>query len=84
MNIYSPKNNIGPVITFNIKGVHSYDLTKILDEMKIAIRSGHHCAQPLMRRMGISSSNRISLSLYNTSLEIDFFIDSLNKALTIL
>ncbi len=84
MKIYSPKNNIGPVITFNIEGVHSYDLTKILDEMKIAIRSGHHCAQPLMKSLGISSSNRVSLSLYNTSTEIDFFIDSLNKALAIL
>ena len=84
INIYSPKKNKAPVITFNIKNIHSYDLTKILDEMKIAIRSGHHCAQPLMKQLGLSSSNRISLSFYNTFDEIDFFMDSLNKALKIL
>ena len=71
-------------ITFNISDVHSYDLTKILDEMKIAIRSGHHCAQPLMKKLGISSSNRVSLAFYNTTTEIDYFIDSIEKSLKIL
>ena len=71
-------------VTFNIADVHSYDLTKILDEMKIAIRSGHHCAQPLMKKLGISSSNRASLAFYNTTTETDYFIDSIEKSLKIL
>ena len=84
IEIYSPISNKGPTITFNISDVHSYDLTKILDEMKIAIRSGHHCAQPLMKKLGISSSNRVSLAFYNTTTEIDYFIDSIEKSLKIL
>tara|TARA_B100001123_G_C14982557_1_gene896244 strand:- start:2 stop:862 length:861 start_codon:yes stop_codon:yes gene_type:complete len=84
IQIYSPKTNKGPTITFNIDNIHSYDLTKVLDEMKVAIRSGHHCAQPLMNTLGISSSNRISLSFYNTEDEIDRFISMLNKSIDIL
>ena len=84
IQIYSPRANKGPTITFNIDNIHSYDLTKVLDEMKVAIRSGHHCAQPLMNTLGISSSNRISLSFYNTEDEVDRFISTLNKAIEIL
>ncbi|MAQ43334.1 MAG: cysteine desulfurase CsdA [Candidatus Marinimicrobia bacterium] len=84
IKIYSPNKNKGPTIAFNIDNIHSYDLTKVLDEMKVAIRSGHHCAQPLMDTIGISSSNRISLSFYNTLDEIDNFISKINKSLDIL
>ena len=84
VKIYSPNKNKGPTIAFNIDNIHSYDLTKVLDEMKVAIRSGHHCAQPLMDTIGISSSNRISLSFYNTLDEIDNFISKINKSLDIL
>lgn len=84
IQIYSPNHNKGPTIAFNIEGIHSYDLTKVLDEMKIAIRSGHHCAQPLMAALGISSSNRISLAFYNTKEELDKFIESINRAIKIL
>ena len=70
--------------TFNIENIHSYDLTKVLDEMGIAIRSGHHCAQPLMNALGISSSNRMSLSFYNTEEEINRFISLINKSIKIL
>ena len=84
VKIYSPNKNKGPTIAFNIDNIHSYDLTKVLDEMKVAMRSGHHCAQPLMDTIGISSSNRISLSFYNTLDEIDSFISKINKSLDIL
>ena len=83
IKIYSPYKK-GPSLAFNIRNVHSYDFTKLLDEMQVAIRSGHHCAQPLMRRLGISSSSRISLCFYNTKNEVDRFIESVNKALKIL
>ena len=52
--------------------------------MNIAIRSGHQCAQPLLNALAVSSTSRVSLSLYNTKSEIDYFIDSVNKALSIL
>ena len=84
IKIYSPNKNKGPSIAFNIQDVHSYDFTKLLDEMQVAIRSGHHCAQPLMSSLGVSSSSRISLCFYNTENEVDQFIDSVNKALKIL
>ena len=84
IEFYSPKENKGPTITFNISDVHSYDYTKLLDKMNIAIRSGHHCAQPLLDSLNISSSSRLSLSFYNTLDEADRFIESTKKALDIL
>ena len=79
IELYSPQNNKGPTLTFNIKDVHSYDFTKVLDQMGIAIRSGHHCAQPLLDRLGKSSTSRVSLAFYNTKLEVDYFMESINK-----
>ena len=84
VELYSPIINKGPTLTFNFKDVHSYDYTKLLDQMGIAIRSGHHCAQPLLDSLNISSSNRLSLSFYNTIEEVDKFIKSTQKALDIL
>tara|TARA_Y100001970_G_scaffold284432_1_gene401787 strand:+ start:4116 stop:5324 length:1209 start_codon:yes stop_codon:yes gene_type:complete len=84
IKIYSPNTNKGPTVTFNISNIHSYDLTKVLDEMGVAIRSGHHCAQPLMNALEVSSSNRLSLSFYNTEDEVNRFILKLNKSIDIL
>ena len=84
IELYSPQNNKGPTLTFNIKDVHSYDFTKVLDQMGIAIRSGHHCAKPLLDRLGKSSTRRVSLAFYNTKLEVDYFMESINKGLSIL
>ena len=84
VELYSPIINKGPTLTFNFKDINSYDYTKLLDQMGIAIRSGHHCAQPLLDSLNISSSNRLSLSFYNTIEEVDKFIKSTQKALDIL
>ena len=84
MQLYSKSKIKGPTLTFNIENIHSYDFTKILDQMNIAIRSGHQCAQPLLNSLGVSSTSRISLSFYNTKSEIDYFMESTNKALSIL
>jgi len=84
IELYSPMKNKGPTLTFNIKDVHSYDYTKVLDQMGVAIRSGHHCAQPLLDSLNISSSSRLSLSFYNTIEEVDRFFKSTEKALDIL
>ena len=84
IEFYNPNHNNGPIITYNFENVNSYDYTKILDTMNIAIRTGHHCAQPLHECLKIPSSNRLSLSFYNTIEEIDFFISATKKALQIL
>lgn len=69
----------GGIISFNIKGVHSHDLATIVDSEGIAIRSGHHCAQPLMKFYQLNSTGRISFYLYNTKEEVDRFLKSLEK-----
>ncbi|MDP3974441.1 MAG: SufS family cysteine desulfurase [bacterium] len=82
INIYGPKNtkNRRGIISFNIKNIHPHDLASILNEDNIAVRAGHHCAMPLHTRLGISSSCRVSLYIYNTKQDIDSLIKSLQKA----
>lgn len=65
------------VITFNLEGVHPHDLATILDEEGIAVRAGHHCAQPLMKWLEVSSTARASFYIYNTKEEVDAFIKAL-------
>ena len=74
----------GAVLSFVVEGVHPYDLGVLLDRMGIAVRTGHHCAQPLMQALGIESTVRASFSFYNTEAEIDLFVNSLRRALEIL
>ncbi|OQX28773.1 MAG: hypothetical protein B0D92_07250 [Spirochaeta sp. LUC14_002_19_P3] len=74
-----PKRRRG-VFSFNIEGVHSHDAAQFLDTQGIAIRSGHHCAQPAMRCMGIPSTARASLAPYNTLSDINRLIDAILKA----
>ena len=71
------------VISFNVEGVHPHDVAEFLDRFGIAVRSGHHCAQPLMARLKMQNTVRISLYLYNTEEEIMFFSDILKKAASI-
>ena len=73
------KNHLG-VISFNIKGVHPHDVASILDSCNVAIRSGNHCAQPLMRFLGIDSTCRASFYFYNTKEDVDKLVTALNKA----
>ena len=68
------------VISFNLGSIHPHDLGSVLDEDGIAIRAGHHCCQPLMRRFGLSGTSRASFYLYNTKEEVDVFIKSLARA----
>ena len=69
----------GPVLTFVIKGAHPADLATLIDMEGIAIRTGHHCAQPTMARFGVTSTARVSFSIYNTFAEVDAFITALTK-----
>ncbi|WP_279619572.1 cysteine desulfurase [Listeria monocytogenes] len=79
ITIYGPKDaskRCG-LVTFNIEGAHPHDIATILDEDGIAIRAGHHCAQPLMKWLDVSSTARASFYIYNTKEEIDALIDGL-------
>ena len=78
----SPKNR-GAVIPFNVKDIHSHDLAKFLDTDNICIRAGHHCAQPIMDKLGISASARASFYLYNNTDDIDQLVESIKKTLNI-
>ena len=73
-------NNHSGVISFNIKGVHPHDVASILDSYGVCVRSGNHCAQPLLRYMGLDSTCRASFYFYNTKEDVDKLVSSLNKA----
>ncbi|WP_417489809.1 cysteine desulfurase [Maricaulis sp.] len=70
----------GAIISFAMEGAHPHDIAQILDKYGIAVRAGHHCAQPLMRHMGVSATARASFAIYNTIEEADAFVDALKKA----
>jgi len=72
------------VISFVVDGVHAYDMGTLLDKLGVAIRTGNHCAQPLIESYGLDSTLRMSLAMYNTKEEIDNFIDALKKVLGML
>ncbi len=74
------KNNHSGVISFNIKGVHPHDVASILDSEGVCVRSGNHCAQPLLRYMGLDSTCRASFYIYNTKEDVDKLVSALNKA----
>jgi len=73
----------GPILTFQIEGVHPLDLATLLDLKNIAIRSGHLCAQPLLRCFGLEHAARVSFGIYNTLEEADFFADALQEVAAI-
>jgi len=68
------------IISFNLKGIHPFDVGTILDQMGIAVRTGHHCTQPIMTKFGIPGTVRASFAFYNTFEEIDIFVEAVKKA----
>ena len=70
------------VVSFNIDGIHHLDLGTLLDRLGIAVRTGHHCAHPLMQRLGIQGTVRASFALYNTKEEIDALVDGIKRVVT--
>lgn len=79
LRIYGPAERAG-IVSFNLGDIHSHDLASILDEQGIAVRSGHHCAMPLMKRLGITAATRASFYIYNTIEEIDLLAEALEQA----
>ena len=84
LRIFGEAKNKISVISFNIESIHPYDLGSILDKMGIAVRTGQHCAQPVMDFYQIPGTVRVSFSFYNTKKEIDFLILAINKAIKML
>lgn len=78
--IYGPTKEKASVISFNIKGIHPYDIGTILDKLGIAVRTGHHCAQPIMDFYQIPGTVRASFSFYNTKNEIDALVEGVKRA----
>ena len=80
VELYIPKGECMGVISFNIKGVHAHDVSSILDSKNICIRSGNHCAQPLLKSMGLDSTCRISFGLYSSKTDVDKLVSALKLA----
>lgn len=80
LRVHGEAEGKGPVLSFSIEGIHPHDIAQLLDRYGVAIRAGHHCAQPLMSHLGVSATARASFGIYNTEEEVDVFIDALHKA----
>lgn len=81
LRIYGEAKDKSGVISFLVNDIHPFDLGTLLDRLGIAVRTGHHCAQPLMEYYGIEGTVRASFALYNTKEEVDSLVDGLNKVL---
>ena len=81
VTLYGPREAVkrSGMVSFNIDGVHAHDVGTVLDQEGIAIRAGHHCAQPLMSVLGVASTARASFSLYNNSREVDQLVEAIKK-----
>jgi len=84
LKIFGTAENKTSVISFNIAEIHPYDIGTIIDKLGIAVRTGHHCAQPIMDYYSIPGTIRASFAFYNTKEEIDIFVDALKKAVSML
>ena len=79
LKIYGTSKNKCSVISFLVEGVHHYDMGVLLDTMGIAVRTGHHCAEPLMRRLGVEGTVRASFAMYNTREEVDVLVNGIRR-----
>ncbi len=84
IKVFGSNKNKGAIISFNIEGIHNSDLGAMLDKSNIAIRTGHHCCQPLMKHFNVTGTSRISFGIYNTKDDVDHLVDSIHKITKIL
>jgi cysteine desulfurase/selenocysteine lyase len=80
LTLHGTAEGKGPVLAFSLQGAHPHDIAQILDRQGVAIRAGHHCAQPLMSHLRVTATARASFALYNTAEEVDAFVEALSKA----
>jgi cysteine desulfurase/selenocysteine lyase len=80
--IYGPGDveERGGVVSFNLEEVHPHDMATIVDQEGVCIRAGHHCAQPLMRKLGVPATARASFYVYNSTDDVDVLVDALEKS----
>ena len=83
VHLFGPAGRAG-ALSFGIQGVHHYDLGTLIDQMGVAVRTGHHCCQPLMARFGITGTTRASFAVYNTAGEVDALVAAVGKAVGML
>ena len=81
VSVYGPAEPHDAVVSFNVASIHHLDIGTLLDRLGIAVRTGHHCAQPLMARLGITGTVRASFALYNTREEVDTFVNGLRRVI---
>lgn len=82
VRIFGTTPDKAPVISFIVDGIHPYDIGMLLDKLGVAVRTGHHCAQPLMDRLGVPGTVRASFAVYNTEKEVDAFIEALKRVIS--
>jgi cysteine desulfurase / selenocysteine lyase len=80
LKIYGHAKDKGAIVSFGIDGLHPHDISTIIDRSGVAVRAGHHCAQPLMDRLGVTATCRASFAMYNTKAEVDALVEALIKA----
>ena len=80
LRIYGEAPGKGAIVSFDLEGIHAHDVSMVIDREGVAVRAGTHCAQPLLKRFGATSTCRASFGLYNTKAEIDRLADALEKA----
>jgi cysteine desulfurase/selenocysteine lyase len=80
LKIHGTANGKGAIVSFSIDGLHPHDISTIIDRSGVAVRAGHHCAQPLMDRLGVTATCRASFAMYNTKAEVDALAEALIKA----
>jgi len=80
IDFYGVSPHKSAIISFNLKNIHPFDVGAILDQLGIAVRTGHHCTQPIMTKFGIAGTVRASFAFYNTFEEIDLFVEAVKKA----
>ena len=78
LTIHGPRERAG-IVSFAIEGVHPHDVAEILGSQGVCVRAGHHCAQPLMRRLGTPATSRASFSIHSTRDDVDRLVDGLGR-----
>jgi cysteine desulfurase/selenocysteine lyase len=79
LTIHGTAPGKGAIVSFSVEGLHPHDVSTVIDRSGIAVRAGHHCAQPLMERLGVSATCRASFAMYNTKAEVDALADALER-----
>jgi cysteine desulfurase/selenocysteine lyase len=80
LKIYGTAPGKGGIVSFTMDGLHPHDVATVIDRSGVAVRAGHHCAQPLMERLGVTAVCRTSFAMYNTKAEVDALVESLKRA----